>query len=571
MKLTVGIRPTLTQTLTPQQIQYLKLLQLPVVQLEQQVLQELETNPMLELASDFDEGIESIEQFESEIQDENFAIPETTEIPESIDTYTESEPAETLIEDKDPFEFQKLIWQDDYVSLDELSGQTSDDEDYEPFQIKDNPTFLDELRQQLRMLELTKEEFLIGEHILGNIDEDGYLRRPLEEIVEDVNSDIRDINFEILKRKQTNNTNSENPAKQFALSTESVLLLHQLNNRNSKNPSKIETEQNNKPQNNDIELLNPVDISAAEKVLSIIQQLDPPGIGSRNIQECLLAQCKAFPTQNPAQKIAYDILSKTYDAFTKKHYHIIIKELGISQDELKNALDFIRRLNPKPGLGDSPTETNTIIPDFIIEKDYETNELKIIINDSHIPPIKLNTAYEKLKKEIQYKNSNKETKEWIRAKYEDAKFMIQAIQQRRRTMLKVMTAIAYLQKDFFYEGVSALKPLIYKDVANQTGLDISTICRIVNGKYVQTEFGTFELKFFFSESLPTEDGDEVAAKVVKEMIKEIIDKEPKNKPYSDDKITKMLQQRGYKVARRTVAKYRDQLKIPVARLRKELQ
>lgn len=571
MKLTVGIRPTLTQTLTPQQIQYLKLLQLPVVQLEQQVLQELETNPMLELASDFDEGIESIEQFESEIQDENFAIPETTEIPESIDTYTESEPVETLIEDKDPFEFQKLIWQDDYVSLDELSGQTSDDEDYEPFQIKDNPTFLDELRQQLRMLELTKEEFLIGEHILGNIDEDGYLRRPLEEIVEDVNSDIRDINFEILKRKQTNNTNSENPAKQFALSTESVLLLHQLNNRNSENPSKIETEQNNKPQNNDIELLNPVDISAAEKVLSIIQQLDPPGIGSRNIQECLLAQCKAFPTQNPAQKIAYDILSKTYDAFTKKHYHIIIKELGISQDELKNALDFIRRLNPKPGLGDSPTETNTIIPDFIIEKDYETNELKIIINDSHIPPIKLNTAYEKLKKEIQYKNSNKETKEWIRAKYEDAKFMIQAIQQRRRTMLKVMTAIAYLQKDFFYEGVSALKPLIYKDVANQTGLDISTICRIVNGKYVQTEFGTFELKFFFSESLPTEDGDEVAAKVVKEMIKEIIDKEPKNKPYSDDKITKMLQQRGYKVARRTVAKYRDQLKIPVARLRKELQ
>ncbi len=254
----------------------------------------------------------------------------------------------------------------------------------------------------------------------------------------------------------------------------------------------------------------------------------------------------------------------------KKHYHQIIKDLGISHDELKNALDFIRRLNPKPGIGDFHTETNTIIPDFIITKDYETNELKIIVNDSHIPPIKMSSAYEKLKKELQYKNSNKETKEWIRNKYEDAKFMIQAIQQRRRTMLKVMTAIGYLQKEFFYEGVSALKPLIYKDIANQTGLDISTICRIVNGKYVQTEFGTFELKFFFSESLPTDDGDEVAAKVVKEIIKDIIDNEPKNKPYSDDKITKMLKERGYKVARRTVAKYRDQLKIPVARLRKEL-
>ncbi len=571
MKLTVGIRPTLTQTLTPQQIQYLKLLQLPVVQLEQQVLQELETNPMLELASDFDEGVESIQEFESEFQEDIPLVTELPEISENADIHPELEQTENEIEPKDPFEFQKLIWQDEHISLNDFAPQYSDDEDYEPFQIKDNPTFLDELRQQLRMLELSKEEYLIGEHILGNIDSDGYLRRDLSDIVYDVNSDIKDINFEILKRMQTNNINSENPAKQFALSTESALLLHQINNSDSKDSSEVKVSQNNITTNNSTELLKYVDIADAEKVLSIIQELDPPGIGSRNVQECLLAQCKAFPNTNPYKQIAYQILSKTYDAFTKKHYHIITKELGIKQEDLKNALDFIRRLNPKPGIGDSHSETNTIIPDFIIEKDYDTNELKIIINDSHIPPIKLNTAYEKLKKEIQYKNSNKETKEWIRAKYEDAKFMIQAIQQRRRTMLKVMTAIAYLQKDFFYEGVSALKPLIYKDVANQTGLDISTICRIVNGKYVQTEFGTFELKFFFSESLPTEDGDEVAAKVVKEIIKEIIDKEPKNKPYSDDKITKMLQQRGYKVARRTVAKYRDQLKIPVARLRKELQ
>jgi len=184
--------------------------------------------------------------------------------------------------------------------------------------------------------------------------------------------------------------------------------------------------------------------------------------------------------------------------------------------------------------------------------------------------IKLSEAYKKIRSEAKYKMFNKETKEWIRNKYEDAKFLIQAIKQRKNTMLKVMTAIAAEQRDFFDLGPAGLKPLIYKDIAEATGLDISTVCRIVNGKYVQTEFGTFELKSFFSESLPTLDGEEVATSVIKQVLKEIIDKEPKNKPYSDQKLVEELKKRGYKVARRTIAKYREQMKIPVARLRREL-
>ncbi len=216
MKLTLGIKPTLTQTLTPQQIQYLKLLQLPVVQLEQQVIQAIESNPMLELATDPDEGSDTIEQYESEHTEENITISEEIETTELSGSYSDTEHIEHYIEEKDPFEFQKLIWQDDLEFVKNIPGQQSDDEEYEPFQIKDTPTFLEELSQQLRMLELTKEEFLIGEHIIGNIDADGYLRRPLLEIVDDVNNDIKNINFEILKKKQTNNnTLNQNPAKQF--------------------------------------------------------------------------------------------------------------------------------------------------------------------------------------------------------------------------------------------------------------------------------------------------------------------------------------------------------------------
>jgi RNA polymerase sigma-54 factor len=319
--------------------------------------------------------------------------------------------------------------------------------------------------------------------------------------------------------------------------------------------------------NSDIEFVN---IQDAEHVLLLIQNLDPPGIASRTVQECLIAQCKSIPKPNAAQKLALVILDECYDAFAMKHYHIISKQLEVTDDYLREAIEVIRRLNPKPGGGRDLNVIHTVIPDFIINKDEESNELIITINDSSLPHLRLNTAYEKLKKEARQKQFNKDTREWIRNKYEDAKFLIQAIKQRKSTMLKVMTAIAGLQSSFFYDGPAMLKPLIYKDVSDNTGLDISTVCRIVNGKYVQTDFGIYELKYFFSESLKNEDGEDVSTTVIKEIIKNILEKEDKRKPLSDDKISSDLKAMGHNVARRTVAKYREQLKIPVARLRKEL-
>lgn len=557
MKLGLGLKTTLTQTLTPQQIQYLKLLQLPVLQLEHQVMQELEQNPMLDEVS-----------FEDSLQDNEIEFNETSET-DSPEIFTESDtayetedfsevPQSKLIDDSgDPFEFYKLIWQDDSEHSSSLSKQY-DSEDDEPFQIKDNTTLIEDLTQQVRMLDLTDEEFLIATHILGNIDNDGYLRRDLVEIVEEVNTSIAETNLlkinEFKKINLNQDNHKENPARQFALNNH-----YSIENNSTKNETYKE-----------LGLLNEVNIEQAEKVLKIIQNLDPPGIASRTVQECLIAQCKALPKNNAAKKLALEILENAYDAFSKKHFHVIKKQFEVGDEYLREALDLIRRLNPKPGGTDSATGTNTVIPDFIIDQDEETGELLITVNDSRIPVLRLSQAYDKLKKEARFKHFNKETKEWLKTKYEDAKFLIQAIRQRKNTMLKVMTAIAGRQREFFNKGQVALKPLIYKDISDETGLDISTVCRIVNGKYVQTRFGTFELKYFFSESLPNEDGEEVSTSVIKQIIKEIIDSEPKNKPYSDDKIAEELKKRGYLVARRTVAKYREQLKIPVARLRKDI-
>jgi len=557
MKLGLGIKTTLTQTLTPQQIQYLKLLQLPVLQLEHQVMQELEQNPMLEEIS-FEDSLQA--------NDNDFAetpVYETTEIETESDSSYESEefaeiPQSKLIDDTgDPFEFYKLIWQEDTEHNTSLSKQYDIDDD-EPFQIKDNTTLIEDLTQQVRMLDLSEEEFLIANHILGNIDNDGYLRRDLSEIVDEVNTAIAEANIdkinEFRKSKVNHNNHKENPARQFALS-------NNISIDNSNMLDQVEQELN---------LAKEVNLEQAEKVLKLIQNLEPPGIASRTVQECLIAQCRALQKNNAAKKLALEILENAYEAFSKKHFHIIKKQFEVGDEYLREALEVIRRLNPKPGGVDLSSGTNTVIPDFIIEQDEETGELLITVNDSRIPVLRLNQAYEKLKKEARFKHFNKDTKEWLKTKYEDAKFLIQAIRQRKNTMLKVMTAIAGRQREFFNKGPSALKPLIYKDISDETGLDISTVCRIVNGKYVQTRFGTYELKYFFSESLPNEDGEEISTSVIKQIIKEIIDNEPKNKPYSDDKIADELKQRGYLVARRTVAKYREQLKIPVARLRKEI-
>ena len=564
MKLGLDIRTTLTQTLTPQQIQYLKLLQLPVMQLEQHVIGELEQNPMLEEMN-----------FETSVYDDD-AIP-TTETPEfnkiesdhssyDDDYYEEHVPPSRMIDDEaEPFEFYKMVAQED----NEYGGKSRsayDDDDGESFQIKDFVTFYDDLIQQLRLLPLTDEEFLIGEQIIGNVDNDGYLRRELQDIVDETNQDIAELNLDQERReerlkRENRATEYINPARQYAVSEEIKSLIESRRSGLQKQ-EEASTNGNGK--------LQEVYLDQAERVLKLIQTLDPPGIASRNVQECLLAQCRALPSKNAAQKLALEILEYAYEPFTMKHFHIIKKQLEVTDDYLREALEVIRRLNPKPGGGEMEAISQTVIPDFVIEKDEETDELLISVNDSRLPVLKLSDAYEKIKKEARFRMFNKDTRDWIRNKYEDAKFLIQAIKQRKNTMLKVMTAIAGLQRDYFYLGPPGLRPLIYKDVAEDTGLDISTVCRIVNNKYVQTDYGTLELKYFFSESLPNEEGEEIATTVIKQVIKDLVDSESKDKPYSDDKIAAELKKKGYIVARRTVAKYREQMRIPVARLRKEL-
>jgi len=581
MKMSMDIRTALTQTLTPQQIQYLKLLQMSNVEFEQFLEQEIDQNPLLEnpenpdstlseLISDLDDT-DNDDISKNEIVDNDFNYSVKDEVNYD-DTNTNYDEDYTIEREEDPFEFQSQLLIDN--SYDD-NGYYSDDEEFTPFQIKDNITFIEELENQLSFYNLSEEEKLIGNYIIGNIDEDGYLRLDFEDILNNVNSQIAQHNFNIQQEeylKRNNSKNITNPAYQYAITEESKKRLEYANLlKESQSITEIISQKNNLNQNKNLNgLFRQVTLEDVEKVHNLIKKLDPPGIGSRNIQECLIAQLEAKEELDYYERKALAILKDSFEAFIKKHFDILQSKHYLTKDELKNVLDVIKQLNPKPGKGNSISELNTVIPDFIVERDSESNELLIYLNDSKFPVLKVSDVYDKLKKTGKLKSFNNETKEWLRQKKEDAKFIVQAIQQRKITLLKVMTAIAHLQKDFFYEGSSALKPLIYKTVADETNLDISTVCRIVNNKYVLTDFGTFELKYFFSESLPNMDGEDISTTVIKEELKNIINNEPKDKPYSDDYLAKLLKEKGYNVARRTVAKYRDQLKIPVARLRKEL-
>ncbi|MBX7155944.1 MAG: RNA polymerase factor sigma-54 [Bacteriodetes bacterium] len=598
MKLGLQLNVGLQQTLTPQQIQYLKLLQLPALQMEQHIRQEIEQNPMIEEMSE--DGSASSPDISASAPESTFEASEMTgdtlqhtkqsaaplefeyeEVSAAeeaksgglkhSETYS-NEPETTsfdsnsgepdlsydqdIPEDSDAFEFYKLLWQDDSVARRNTeSSPNDDDDDYEPFQIKDTKTFEDELLEQLHYLDLSEEEVLLGEQIIGNLEDDGYLRRNLKDILDDTNNIIEETNHErrMAALASQPNTSKKSTAKAKPVDTVS----YDTNGYSAYNDATPV-------------ILTRLNLQKAEGVLEQIQELDPPGCASRTVQECLVAQLRALPRMNAAQKLAYEVLTKTYEPFTMKHYQTIARQLEVTEDYLREALDVIRRLNPKPGYGSSTTGINSIIPDFIVERTEDSTDVLISVNDSTLPALRLSSAYEKLKREARFRKFNKDTRDWLRKKHEDAKFLMSAIRQRKATMLKVMTTIASLQRGFFDEGPAGLRPLIYKDVAEESGMDISTVCRVVNNKYVQTEFGIFELRFFFSESLTNDEGDEVSTTIIKDRIKEIIGKESKEKPWSDDKLAKELKKAGFNVARRTVAKYREQLKIPVARLRREL-
>ncbi|GMV52744.1 MAG: RNA polymerase sigma-54 factor [Chlorobi bacterium] len=539
MKLGLNLQTSLQQTLTPQQIQYLKLLQLSALQFEQHVHSEVENNPMLEEqreTADFETtAIEPVSVISDDSGTESAPQPVVYGNQTGSIIQTHSEIQDT----SDGFEFYKLLWGEDPSAARSSDYNPSEDEDDDTtsYLFREMPSLEDEMREQIRFLPLTAEEQLLADYIIGNVDSDGYLRRPLTELVAEVNGLIAEHNLAI----------------------QAPTLLGTANTGYERDIiSGIS------------EMLEALSLKQAESVLSRIQNLDPPGFASRTVQECLVAQLKSVKKANAAQKLALLILTDAYEPFAMKHYPVIAKQLDVTEDYLREAIDVIRNLNPRPGGGTFGPESNTIAPDFTVEPTEDGSDFIITVNDSRLPVLRVSDAYDRLKKEARFHKFNKETREWLRKKYEDAKFLMQAIRQRKSTMLRVMTAIAGLQRDFFIRGPEGLRPLIYRDVSEITGLDISTVCRIVNGKYVQTHFGTFELKYFFSESLVTDDGEEVSTRIIKQKIKELIDAESKSKPLSDDKLAKDLKRFGYVVARRTVAKYREQLKIPVARLRKEL-
>ncbi len=473
------------QKLSPQQIQMIKLLEVPTLQIEQRIKKELEENPALEEGS------------------------EEEEIP--------SEQEEDQFDDKDKDEEEFTL--DDYIEEDEIpeyrlqtKNYSKDEEKRSEIPFSVGFSFHEHLESQLGLRDLTDKQKILGEYILGNIDEDGYLRRELVNIVDDL---------AFLQNVET---------------TEQEL----------------------------------------EEVLYIIQDLEPAGVGARSLRECLLLQIEKRDNTQPPTKLAHTILDLHFEEFTKRHYDKIISRLGITEDELKAAIDEILRLNPKPGgVYSDPYNKSSqpIIPDFILELSEDGFDLHL--NSKNLPELRLSSAYsEMLHSYSNDKSQKKEMKDavlFVKQKIDSARWFIDAIKQRQNTLLLTMNAILEYQQDYFIDGdETKLKPMILKDVAEMTGLDISTISRVANSKFVQTHFGIFPLKFFFSEGLQTDSGEEVSTREIKRILQDCIENEQKRRPLTDESLTDILQEKGYQIARRTVAKYREQLNIPVARLRREI-
>jgi RNA polymerase sigma-54 factor len=477
-----------TQRLSPQQIQYIKLLQLPTLALEQRIKAEMEINPLLEEGEDL----------------ETETLEEQTESEDFDDVQQEEDTSE------DEFEWEELMDQGDDLYGYKACVDQGDDEDRRDSPMVAVNSMTEHLRDQLSFLNLSEEDGLIADQIIGSIDEDGYLRRPLESIVDDV------------------------------AFNQGVLL----------------TEED------------------VEEVLFRVQRLEPVGVASRDLKECLIVQLNMLPQELPGRDVAIEMLTYAYKAFTMKHYDQIMRRLGVEGFELKEAYELIQRLNPKPGEGDFAASENYITPDFTVR--FEDDEFIISLNSANAPELRVSKQYHRmLEKVVSDKKKGKQsydadTRNFLKSKFESARWFINSINQRRQTMLGVMQAIVGQQADFFRQGEGNLRPMILKDIAEIIKMDISTISRVVNGKYVQTDFGVYELKHFFSEGLSTDSGEDVSNKEVKSIIDTIITEEDKKKPLSDQRIATMLEEKGLQIARRTVTKYREQLGIPVARLRKEI-
>lgn len=494
MALSQSLQQKLLQKLSPQQIQLMKLLQVPTANLEQRIKEELEENPALE------EGDDAFEETYTEDAQDEFSDDSDDDYDEPEESYDNIDISEYVSDGDDEVADYKLR-DDNYPETDENKVV--------PHRVE--TSFHDMLTAQLGLLKLDDRSARIAEQIVGSIDDDGYLRRETTSIMDDL------------------------AFRQNIEASEAEI----------------------------------------EELIRKIQQFDPPGVAARDLQECLLLQLhRKLREGKPVQK-AIDVLTNYFDEFTKKHYDKIQKGLGIDDEGLKEVIQQIIKLNPKPGgnVGEVNKAESYVVPDFFIMNN--NGKLELTLNSKNAPDLRISEGYRDMLKDYE-RGSKKDKRQkeavlFIKQKIDAAKWFIDAIKQRQQTLMMTMQTILDYQYEFFLTGdETTLRPMILKDIAERTGLDISTISRVANSKFVQTEFGTYRLKFFFSESLSTESGEEVSTREVKKILSDMVFGEAKKKPLSDEKLTEMLQEKGYNIARRTVAKYREQLNIPVARLRKEL-
>lgn len=464
---------SLQQKLSPQQIQMIKLLELPAVQLEQRIKQEIEDNIVLE---------------EEERSSEDDEQPQQI----SVDEY---------------------LHDDDTPSYKSRINNFSKDDKQRPVYLTEGRSMQEYLIEQLRYRNLPERDMRLAVYLVGSIDEDGYLRRDLESVADDI---------------------------AFTVGVETTA-------------------------------------AELERLLDIIHELEPAGIGARDLRECLLLQMAQMPVNTRPRRLARKILTNYFDEFVKKHYEKLMARLQISEDDFRDAIAEIRHLSPKPGnlYAEGGTDTTPyIIPDFIL--DYQDGRFTLSLNSYNVPEVRVNRRYMEMIREMvgsdgRVRDKDKEAIQFVKSKIDSAKWFISAIKQRHDTLMRTMQTILGYQEEYFKDGdKSKLRPMILKDIADRTGLDVSTISRVVNSKYVQTQFGIILLKSLFSEAMQTDSGEEVSSYEIKNILQECIDEEDKRRPLTDETLMDILNSKGYRIARRTVAKYREMLGIPVARLRKQI-
>lgn len=480
----------LQQKLSPQQIQLMKLVQLPTLAFEQRIKQELEENPAMEEGAEHNDE----DEFSAEDQWED-------------DDYNQDQNIDT-----GEINIDEYLSDDDVPNYKTYTNNYSDDDEDRSIPYAQGISFLDYLESQLSMYRLDEEEFEIANFIIGNMDDDGYIRRDLQAIVDDM------------------------------AFTQNIL-----------------------SDKNEVENL----------LVNYIQKLDPVGVGARDLKECLKIQLENKASQSESAELALDIIVKSFDAFTKKHYKRLMQKYDITEEQLKDAISEIEKLNPKPGKSFSGNHKTVeqITPDFTIR--IVEGELELSLNGRNVPELRISNTYSEMldtyKKTEKKSTEQKEAVMFVKQKLDAAKWFIDAVNQRRNTLMYTMQSIMQFQKEYFLTGdETKIRPMILKDIADEIQMDISTVSRVANSKYVNTPYGTFLIKDLFSESLTNEDGEEVSTREIKRILQDIIIEEDKRKPLTDEKLMELLKEKGYPIARRTIAKYREQLNIPVARLRKEI-